>query len=74
VQPPAPVSPDEPLAQALHALLSATVELVAPVRDRGSEVGAVRQLEGQDRRGMTSIQLLQLGHGATLPGQRAEAT
>jgi hypothetical protein len=36
-------------------------ELVAAVGDRGSEVGAVRQLEGQDRRGMASIQPLQLG-------------
>jgi hypothetical protein len=35
-------------------------ELVAAVWDRGSEVGAVRQLEGQDRRGMASAQLLQL--------------
>jgi len=33
-------------------------ELVAAVGDRSSEVGAVHQLEGQDRRGMASMQLL----------------
>jgi ABC-type transporter Mla subunit MlaD len=33
-------------------------EVVAAVRYRGSEVGAVRQLEGQDRRGMAGMQLL----------------
>jgi hypothetical protein len=33
-------------------------ELVASVGDKGSEVGAVRQLEGQDRRGMASMQPL----------------
>ena len=43
------------------------VELVAAVGDRGGEVGAVGQLEGEDRRGMTSMQPLQLGHCPTLP-------
>ncbi len=42
-------------------------ELITPVGDRGSEVGAVRELEGQDRRGMVSAQLLQHGHFPTLP-------
>src|SRR5580765_3691069 len=37
-------------------------EVVTAVGYRGSEVGAVRQLEGQDRRGMTGMQPLQLGH------------
>ena len=37
-------------------------ELVAAVGDRGREVVAVRQLEGQDGRGMASMQPLQLGH------------
>ncbi|MGW7486293.1 VOC family protein [Streptomyces sp. NPDC054786] len=45
-------------------------EVVAAVGDRGSEVGAVRQLEGQDRRGMTTMQLLQFGHRPTLPSWR----
>src|SRR4029077_17782610 len=49
-------------------------ELVATVRDRSSEVGAVHQLEGQDRRGMAGTQLLQLGHRPTLPRWCAEAT
>jgi hypothetical protein len=49
-------------------------ELIAPVRDRGSEVGAVRQFEGQDRRGMVGSQALQLGHRPTLRRWRAEAT
>jgi hypothetical protein len=39
------------------------VELVAPVGDRGPEIGAVRQFEGQDRRSVASIQPLQLGPG-----------
>ena len=39
-------------------------EVVAAVGDRGGEVGAVRQLEGQDRRGMAGMQPLQLGHWA----------
>ncbi|MGI9005291.1 MAG: hypothetical protein ACR2FU_03680 [Streptosporangiaceae bacterium] len=47
-------------------------EVVAAVGDRGSEVGAVRQLEGQDRRGMVSMQPLQLGHRPTLPRWPAE--
>jgi hypothetical protein len=42
-------------------------ELVAAVGDRGREVGAVRQLERQDRRRVTGIQPLQLGHRPTLP-------
>jgi hypothetical protein len=42
-------------------------EVVATVGDRGSEVGAVRQLEGQNRRGMIGMQPLQLGHRPTLP-------
>ena len=48
-------------------------ELIAAVGDEGSEVGAVRQLEGQDRRGMVGMQPLQLGHGPTLPRWRADA-
>jgi hypothetical protein len=32
-------------------------ELVAAVGDRSGEAGAVHQLEGQDRRGMASLQL-----------------
>jgi hypothetical protein len=43
------------------------VELIAPVGDQGSEVRAVRQLEGQHRRGMAGSQALQLGHRPTLP-------
>jgi len=41
--------------------------LVTAIGDRGGEPGAVRQLEGQDRRGMASAQLLQLGHRPNLP-------
>jgi hypothetical protein len=33
-------------------------ELIAAVGDRSSEIGAVHQLESQDRRGMASMQLL----------------
>lgn len=33
-------------------------ELVTAIGDRSSEIGAVRQFEGQDRGGMASIQLL----------------
>lgn len=49
-------------------------EVVAAVGDRGSEVGAVRQLEGQDRRGVADMQPLQLGHCPTLVRSCAEAT
>src|SRR6185312_15170468 len=42
-------------------------ELITAVGDRGSEVGPVHQLEGQDRRSIASMQTLQLGHGPTLP-------
>jgi hypothetical protein len=42
-------------------------ELITTVGDEGSEVGTVRQLEGQDRRGIASMQALQLGHRPTLP-------
>jgi hypothetical protein len=45
--------------------------LIAAVVDEGGEVGAVRQLEGQDRVGVVSTQLLQLGHRPTLPSGRA---
>ena len=41
-------------------------ELIAAVGDEGGEVGTVRQLEGQDRRGMAGMQALQFGHGPTL--------
>jgi hypothetical protein len=41
-------------------------ELIPAVVDEGDEVGAVRQLEGQDRVGVVSAQLLQLGHRPTL--------
>jgi hypothetical protein len=36
--------------------------LIAAVGDGGGEVGAVRQLEGQDRLGMVRAKKLQLGH------------
>ena len=49
-------------------------EGVTAVGDRGGEVGAVRQFEGQDRRGMAGIQPLQLGHQMTLPRRRVQAT
>ena len=49
-------------------------ELVAAVGDRSSEVGAVHQLEGQDRRGMSGMQLLQLGHCRTLARSRTQST
>src|SRR5215469_8148887 len=42
-------------------------ELIAAVGDKACEVGTVRQLEGQDRRGMVGAQALQLGHRQTLP-------
>jgi len=48
-------------------------ELITPVRNRGGKVGAVCQLEGQDRRGMVSSQALQFGHRPTLPRGRAYA-
>jgi hypothetical protein len=41
-------------------------ELIAAVGDEGGKVGAVCQLEGQDRRGMTGMQPLQLWHGPSL--------
>jgi hypothetical protein len=40
--------------------------VVAPLGDRGHEVGAGRPLEGQDHRGMTGMQAPQLGHCPTL--------
>lgn len=43
------------------------VKLVAAVGDRGSELGAARQLKRQDRRRMVSTQLLQPRHCPTLP-------
>jgi hypothetical protein len=43
------------------------VELITAVGDRGGEVGAVGQLEGEDRRGVAGSQALQLWHGTTLP-------
>src|SRR5436305_13660598 len=49
-------------------------EVVAAVGDRGGEVGAVCQLEGQDRRGMTGMQPLQLGHCPTLLRWYAKVT
>jgi hypothetical protein len=42
-------------------------ELVTAVGDRGGEVDAVGQLEGEDRRGMAGSQALQLWHSTTLP-------
>jgi len=41
-------------------------ELIAAVGDEGGKVGAVRQFEGQDRRGVVGAQPLQLGHRTTL--------
>ena len=43
------------------------VELITAVGDRGGEVDAVSQLEGEDRRGMAGSQALQLRHSTTLP-------
>ena len=43
------------------------VELIPAVGDRGGEVDAVGQLEGEDRRGMAGSQALQLWHSTTLP-------
>jgi hypothetical protein len=43
------------------------VELITAVGDRGGEVDAVGQLEGEDRRGMAGSQALQLWHSTTLP-------
>src|SRR5215468_4843054 len=55
------------LGQGGVVLLSeVVVELIAAVGDKGGEVGAVRQFEGQDHRGMISAQTLQLGHRPTL--------
>ena len=42
-------------------------ELIAAVGDEGGEVGAVCQLEGQDRRGMAGMQPLQLGTARAYP-------
>jgi hypothetical protein len=42
------------------------VELIAAVGDEGGKLGAVRQFEGQDRRGVVGTQALQLGHRPTL--------
>jgi hypothetical protein len=44
----------------------AIVELITAVGDRGGEVDAVGQLEGEDRRGVVGSQALQLWHGTTL--------
>jgi hypothetical protein len=41
-------------------------ELIAAVGDEGGEVGAVCQLEGQDRLGMAGMQPLQLWHSPSL--------
>ena len=43
------------------------VELITAIGDRGGEVDAVGQLEGEDRRGMVGSQALQLWHSTTLP-------
>jgi hypothetical protein len=43
------------------------VELITAVGDRGGEVDAIGQLEGEDRRGMVGSQALQLWHSTTLP-------
>jgi hypothetical protein len=40
--------------------------LIAPVRNKGGEVAAIGQFEGQDCRGMADPQALQLGHPPTL--------
>jgi len=60
----------DPVAEFSGGVLSEDQAEVEPTRDRavlghqhveGGEVGAVRQLEGQDRQGMADIQPLQLG-------------
>jgi hypothetical protein len=43
------------------------VVLITAVGDRGGEVGAVSQLESEDRRAMVGSQALQLRHRPTLP-------
>ena len=52
--------------QGLLPLGELVVELIAAVRDKGGKVRAVRQFEGQDRRGVVGAQALQLGHRPTL--------
>jgi hypothetical protein len=56
-----------PPGQQLVVLLGELVEeLIAAVGNESGEVGAVRQFEGQHRRGMVGAQALQLGHRPTL--------
>jgi hypothetical protein len=60
--------------QGVVPLGEVVVELIAAVGDKGGKVGAVRQLEGQDRRGVVGAQALQLWHRPTLPRWLAEVT
>jgi hypothetical protein len=53
--------------QGTVALGEPIVELITAVGDRGGEVDAVGQLEGEDRRGMVGSQALQLWHSTTVP-------
>src|SRR6516225_886400 len=53
--------------QGVVPLGEVVVELIAAVGDKGGEVGAVRQLEGQDRWGVIGAQALQLGHARLYP-------
>jgi len=41
-------------------------ERITVVGDKSGEIGAVRQFEGQDRRGVVGAQALQFGHGSTV--------
>src|SRR6516162_11317430 len=62
------------LGQSGVVLLGEMVEeRIAAVGDKGGEVGAVRQFEGQDRRGMVGAQALQLGHRPTLLNSESAA-
>jgi hypothetical protein len=54
-------------------LVSTFWDAIAAVGDEGGEIGAVRQLEGQDRRRVIGMQPLQLGHGPTLSRWHADA-
>src|SRR5580693_4938088 len=52
--------------QRVETLGEVIEELITPIGDKRRKIGAVRQFEGQDRRGLVGAEALQLGHRPTL--------
>jgi hypothetical protein len=52
--------------QGVELLGEVIEELIPPIGDKRGKVTAVRQFEGQDRRGVVGAEALQLGHRPTL--------